>query len=81
MVLRDQYLRILECLNELSWGVREKTMGVDMDHPHAVSPIMDDQAAPLLGVPWALFNALQEALVHLNPAIRWEQDPTSSEFI
>ena len=56
-------------------------MGEDMDHSPVVSLIMTDQAAPLLNMPRASFDMLQEALVHLGPAVKWEPDPTSSEFM
>ena len=71
----------MERLDELSSGVRGQTTGKDMDHPPVASPTMADQAVPLSDVPRALFDAPWETLVHLSPAIRWEQDPTLSEFI
>ena len=55
-------------------------MGENMDHPPLASLAMANQAAPSSDAPWALFDALQESLVYLGPAIRWEQDPTSSDF-
>ena len=52
-----------------------------MDHSPVAFPALVDQAAPSLGVLQALFDALQEALVYICSAIRWEPDPTSSEFM
>ena len=52
-----------------------------MDCPPAVSPETANQVAILLDVLQALFDALWEALVPLDPAISWEKDPNSSEFM
>ena len=44
-------------------------MGKDMDCPPVASPVMADQVAPLLDAPQASFDAPQEALVLLSPAV------------
>ena len=72
MALRDQWLQILERLDELSSGIRGQTMGIDMDHPLVVSLAMADKVAISTDALQALFNALWEALVPLSPTIRWE---------
>ena len=56
-------------------------MGKDIDCPSVGSPAMAGQAAPSKDAPWASFDMLQEALVHLGPTIRWETELTSSKFI
>ena len=71
----------MECLDELSPGIRGKTTGKDMDHPPVTSPTTADQMAPLLDVQRASFDVLWETLIYLTPAIKQEQDPTSSKFI
>ena len=56
-------------------------MGIDMDCPPAVSSTMADPLATSEDMLQALFDALQEVVVHLGPAVRHEQEPTSSEFM
>ena len=53
----------MECLDELSLGIRGQTMGEDLDHPPVASFGMVDQVAPSLDAPW-------EAFVHLSPDVR-----------
>ena len=78
MALGDQQLRILECLDKLSSGVRGQTMGKDMDHPPAVSSAIADQPVTFMYALQASFDAPWEALIPLYPTVRQEQDPTSS---
>ena len=55
-------------------------MGKDMDNPPAASLATADHLAPLSDMPQALFDMPWEAIVHLGPTIRYEQDPTLSKF-
>ena len=50
-------MRILEHLDELTLGFRGQTTGMDIEHPHGVSPTLADLAALLTDVPQALFDA------------------------
>ena len=56
-------------------------MGEDMDCPLVASPATADQMAPLSDTPQAFFDVLQETLIHFSPAVRWEQDLTSSKLM
>ena len=56
-------MRILECLDELSSGIRRQTTVVNMDHPSVVSLAVADHAAPSLNAPQTLFDVLREALI------------------
>ena len=80
VALRNQQLRIMECLDELSLGTKGQIIGEDIDHLPVASLATADQMASSLDVPLASFDALQETLVHLGLDVRWEQDPTLSEF-
>ena len=73
-------MRILECLDNLSFGVRGKVMGVDMDHPPVVSSTRADPLATFADTLLASFNAMREAFVHFSPTVGDKQDPTLSEF-
>ena len=79
VALRDQQLRIMERLDELSSGIRGKNMGEHMDHPPVASPAAAAHMAPSLDILQALFDALQQTLVHLGLAVKQEQDPILSE--
>ena len=61
----------MECLDKLNSGVREQTMGVDIDCPPIASPATDHQLAIFSDALQASFNVLWEALVYLGPAVRW----------
>ena len=67
----------MEHLDELNLGSRRQNMG--KDHPPVTSPTATDHTASLLDVPQALFNALQQTLAYLGPAVKWEQDPSLSK--
>ena len=56
-------------------------MGKDMACPPVVYSTMADQATPSLDALQALFDAPWEAVTHLGPTVRWEPDPTLSEFM
>ena len=58
-------------------GVRGQNTGDD--HPPIASPTTADHTASSLDVLQALFDVLWQTLVHLGPAVMWEQDPSSSE--
>ena len=71
----------MERLDELSLGIRGLTLGEDKDCPTVASPTATDHTASLVDMPQTSFDVLQQTLVCLSPAIRWEQDPTLSESI
>ena len=54
-------------------------MDEDKDRPLVASPATTDHMASTLDVLQALFEAPHQTLVHLNPAIGWEQDPSLSK--
>ena len=56
-------------------------MGKDKDCPPVTSPSAADHMASLTDALQISFDALQQTLVHLGLAIRWEQDPASFESI
>ena len=69
----------MECLDELSLGVRRQIIGKDKDHPPVASPATTDHMASMSDAQKTLYDALCQTLVHLSLAIRWEQDPSLSE--
>ena len=71
----------MEHLDELSLGIKGQIMGKNKDHPPVASPNTADHTASMSNTTQTLFDALHKTLVHLGPAIRWEQDPTLSESI
>ena len=71
----------MECLDELSLGIRGQTLGKDKDYPPVASPTTIDHMASTSDVPQTSFDALHQSLVHLGLAISWEQDPTLSESV
>ena len=81
MALRDQQLCIMERLEELSLGIRGQTSGKDKDHPPVASPITTEHTASMMDMLQTSFDALWQTLVHLGPAVRWEQDPTLSKSV
>ena len=81
MALRDQQLQIMECLDELSLGIRGQTLGKDKDRPLVASLTTANHTASFMDVPQTTFDMLRQTLVHLGPAVRWEQDHTLSESV
>ena len=77
VALRDQQLRIIERLNELSSDVRGQITGKDMDHSPVASPTAADWVAPSSETPQASFDVPQEALIYLGTAVKQELDLTS----
>ena len=71
----------MERLDELRLGIRGQTLGKDKDCPPIASPAATDHTASLTDMPQTLFDSPWQTLVHLGPAIRWEQDLTSSESV
>ena len=71
----------MECLDELSLGVRGQTLGKDKDCPPIALPTAADHTASMTNALQTLFDVPRQTLVHLSPAIRWEQDPTSSKSV
>ena len=57
VALRDQYLSIIECLDEVYSGFREHSVVVYQEHPPVVLPAMIDLANTLPGAPQASFDA------------------------
>ena len=58
MALRDQQLRIMERLDELSLGVQGQTLGKDRERPPIASSATADHTASSLDVLQMSFNAL-----------------------
>ena len=56
MALRDQQLRIMEHLDELSSGVLGQTLGEDRECPPLASSAMVDHMALSVDVPQMSFN-------------------------
>ena len=56
-----------------------QNMGEDKDHPHVASLATADHTASLTDELQTLFDVPQQTLLHLSLAVRWEQDPSSSE--
>ena len=81
MALRDQQLRIMECLDDLSLGVLGQTSGKDKERPPVASFAAIDHTASSVDMPQISFDALHQTLVHLGLAVRWEQDPSTSESV
>ena len=52
-------------------------MGEDKDCPSVASLTTIDHTASTSDMPQTLSNVLHQTLVHLSPAVRWEQDPRS----
>ena len=81
VALRDQQLRIIERLDNLSLGIRGQTSGKDKDCPLVASPAATDLMASSTDAPQTSFDAPWQTLVYLSPTVRWEQDPSSSESV
>ena len=81
MALRDQQLRIMERLDDLSLGILGQTVGKDKERPPIASSTAVDHTASSVDVLQTSFNAPHQTLVHLGPAVRWEQDPSTSESV
>ena len=54
-------------------------MAKDKDHLPVAFSATIDHTASISDMPKTLFDVLQQTLVYLSLAIRWEQDPSSSE--
>ena len=54
-------------------------MREDKDHPLVASPTTTDHIASMLNMLQILFDVLQQTLIHLGSAVRWEQDPSLSK--
>ena len=81
MALRDQQLRIMERLDDLSLGVLGQTSGEDKERPPIASSATIDHMALSVDMPQTSFDAPCQTLVHLGPAVRREQDPSTSESV
>ena len=71
----------MERLDDLSLGILGQTLGKDKDCPPIASPAAVDHTASSTDVPQTSFNVPHQTLVHLGPAVRWEQDPSLSESV
>ena len=71
----------MEQLDDLSLGILGQTLGKDKDCPPVASPATVDYTALSMYVLQTSFNAPCHTLVHLSPAVRREQDPSSSESV
>ena len=71
----------MERLDDLSLGVLGQTLGKDKEHPPVVSSATIDHTASSMDAPQISFNVPCQTLVHLSLAVRWEQDPSTSESV
>ena len=71
----------MERLDELSSGVRGKKIGKDKDCPLVASLAAADHTASTLDALQTSFAVLCQTLVHLGPAVRREQDYSSSKLV
>ena len=71
----------MERLDDLSLGILGQTSGEDKDHPPIASSAAIDHTALSVDAPQTSFNAPHQTLVHLGPAVRREQDPSTSESV
>ena len=71
----------MERLDDLSLGVLGQTLGKDKDCLPVASPTTTDHTASSMDIPQTPFDVLHLTLVHLGPAIRREQDHSSSESV
>ena len=69
----------MERLDELSSGIRGQTMGEGKDCRPVASPTTADHMPTMSDALQTLFDVPRQTLVHLGPAIRWEQDPSLSK--
>ena len=81
MALRDQQLRIMERLDDLSLGVLGQTLGKDKERPPFASSATVDNLASSMDALQTSFDAPCQTLVHLGPAVRQEQDSSTSESV
>ena len=81
VALRDQQLRIMERLDDLSLGVLGQTLGKDKERPPIASSAAIDHTASSMDVPQTSFNVPRQTLVYLGLAVRREQDPSTSESV
>ena len=58
MALKDQQLRIMEFLDELSLGVKVQTLGKDKDCPPIAFPTTADHMVSMMDMPQTSFDAL-----------------------
>ena len=71
-------------LDKLSLGILGQTLGEDKDHPAVASPTLlapSTLPASSTDAPQTLFDAPCQTLVYLGPAVRQEQDHSSSESV
>ena len=71
----------MECLDDLSLGVLGQTSGEDKERPPIASSAAIDHMALSMDVPQTSFDVPHQTLVHLGPAVRREQDPSTSESV
>ena len=71
----------MERLDDLSLGVLGQTLGKDKEHPPVVSSAAVDHTASSVDVLQTSFDVPHQTLVHLGPAVRQEQDPSTSESV
>ena len=71
----------MEHLDNLSLGVLGQTLGEDKDCPLVASPTTTDHTASSIDMPKTSFDVPHQTLVYLGPAIRREQDHSSSESV
>ena len=81
VALRDQQLRKMEHLDDSSLGVLGQTLGKDKEYPPIASSAAVDHMALSVDAPQMSFNVPHQTLVHLGPAVRREQDPSTSESV
>ena len=81
LALRDQQLLIMERLDDLSLRVLGQTSGEDKECPPVASSAAIDHMALSVDTLQTSFNAPCQTLVYLGPAVRQEQDPSTSESV
>ena len=74
-------MRIMERLDDLSLGVLGQTLGKDKERPPIASSAAIEHTALSVDVPQTSFDAPHHTLVYLGLAVRWEQDPSTSESV
>ena len=71
----------MEHLDGSSLGVLGQTLGKDKESPPMASSAAVDHTALSVDAPQISFNVPHQTLVHLGPAVRREQDPSTSESV
>ena len=71
----------MERLDDLSLAILGQTSGEDKERPPIASSAAIDHMALSVDAPQMSLDVLHQTLVHLSPAVRREQDPSTSESV